>query len=75
MINELEYKEILPYREMILSFRKDGNYKGDALHLANRLRQKYGCGPPINFSCNGCKIEAMNDLYHLMVEYEKQNNL
>ena len=67
MISLEDYKLIIPHRVVILKCRQTGCYKGgDVLILADKLRQRYGCGPPINYACNGCKIEAMNDLYHLM---------
>jgi len=73
MITENEYAEILPHRKMILQFNQTGQYSGgDALHIANRLRQKYGIAAPINYGCDGCKVAAMNDLYEIMKEYESK---
>ena len=75
MITREEYLEILPHKDAILKFRQSGNYKGgDALFIADKLRQRYHIAPPINFGCDGCKVQAMNDLYNLMVEYEKNTN-
>lgn len=77
MITEAEYNEIKPHRDAIMLFRDKGQYKGgDALYIADRLRQRYSMAPPVNFGCDGCKVAAMNDLYHLMIEYEndKSNN-
>ena len=72
MITETEYNEIKPHREAIIDFHTNGNYKGgNALFIADKLRQKYGMAPPINFGCDGCKVSAMNDLYNLMIEYER----
>ena len=72
MINQSEYNEIKPHREDILLFNKTGQYRGgDALFIADKLRQRYGMSMPINFGCDGCKIAAMNDLYNLMVEFEQ----
>lgn len=76
MINSAEYQEILPHKEAIIKFNKTGQYSGgDALFIADKLRQRYRMGAPINYGCDGCKVAAMNDLYNLMVEYEQQNNI
>ena len=72
MITDSEYKEIEPHREDIVKFRNTGQYKGgNVLFVADKLRQRYGMAPPINFGCDGCKVAAMNDLYNLMIEYEQ----
>ena len=73
MINQFEYNEIKQHREDIISFNETGQYKGGgALFIADKLRQRYGMSAPINFGCDGCKIAAMNDLYNLMMEFERQ---
>ena len=72
MITESEYNEIKPHREAIIKFRQSGQYKGgDALFVVDKIRQRYGMAPPINYGCDGCKVAAMNDLYNLMIEYEQ----
>ena len=74
MITESEYDTIKPHRDAIIKFNQTGQYKGgDALFIADKLRQKYGMAAPINFGCDGCKIAAMNDLYGMMIEFEKEN--
>ncbi|OHB92408.1 MAG: hypothetical protein A2Z57_12060 [Planctomycetes bacterium RIFCSPHIGHO2_12_39_6] len=76
MITESEYNEIKPHRDNIVLFHTNGQYKGgEALHVANKLIQRYSMGSPVNFGCDGCKIAAMNDLYNLMIEYETANGI
>lgn len=76
MINAGEYEEIKPHRNAILLFREKGKYSGgDALYIADKLRQRYGMAAPINYGCDGCKVNAMNDLYELMIEFEKNNGI
>lgn len=76
MITTIEYEEIKLHRADIIIFNKTGKYKGgNVIHVANRLRQKYAMAPPINFGCDACKSAAMNDLYNIMVEYERENKI
>lgn len=75
MITAFDYEEIKPHRDAIILFNLTGQYSGgDALYIADKLRQRYGMGGPINYGCDGCRITAMNDLYNLMIEFEQHNN-
>lgn len=71
MLLEAEYNSILPHRADIVKFQQTKNLRNpDILNIANRIQQRLGMGA-INFSCSGCKIQAMNDLYGMMVMYEE----
>lgn len=70
MITEAEYNEILPHKADIEKFRRTGNCNGDALPIADRIRQRMGMSP-VCYHCTSSKAEAMNDIYNLMVEYEQ----
>ena len=75
MITDEEYKDIEPHRKDLIIFNETGQYKGgDALRISDMLRQRYGMAAPINYSCDGCKISAMNDLYAMMMEYENTHH-
>lgn len=71
MITESEYQQILPHREDIIKFQKTKSLTNQTiLTIANVIQQRRGMGA-INFGCDGCKIQAMKDLYGMMVMYEE----
>ena len=67
MLSEAQYKLLEPHRADIMS--KSMNRAGSYMIVANTIKQQMGMGE-ICFACDGSKIEAMNDMYNLMVEYE-----
>jgi hypothetical protein len=70
MLSEAEYKELLPHREAILSRNV---HRGSAyLVIADKIRQRNGMGQ-ICFSCDGSKVEAVNDIWAMFTEYERTN--
>lgn len=71
MLNSEEYNLLLPFKEGIFNFAKklSGSYKGNALPIVDTILQKRG-NAPLCYSCDGNKIEAINDIYNMMVEFE-----
>ena len=70
MLTEEEYNELKPHRDKILLFEQTQNYKGDAMHIIDRIRQRLW-GFKICFDCSGSKVSAINDAISLIKNYEE----
>lgn len=73
MISEDEYYQLLPHKEDIIKFQTNKSLRNpNILTIANKIFQRHGMGS-INFGCDSCKIQAMTDIWNMMVEYEQAN--
>lgn len=74
MLTEAEYNELLPHREDIMQFEKTQKFKGNSLHIIDRIRQRINpLIGPICFSCSGSKANALLDAINLIKQYEENN--
>jgi len=73
MLSLEEYEKLLPHREEILRWKETGNYKGSGMSLIDRLRQSRGYRA-ICYACMGDKIEALKNVYDMILEYEKEKD-
>lgn len=73
MLSSEEYNVLQPYHESIKRFAKKESVvfeaHGSAWPYIEAILKNHG-GRPIDYSCEGCKIGAINDIYNLIVEYE-----
>ena len=70
MLTEQEYNEIKPHRDKIFAFELTQSYKGGAMHIIDRIRQRLNYGA-ICFDCSGSKANALNDAITLIRLYEE----
>lgn len=70
MLSDAEYESLRPHRDKIMAFATTHNYKGDAMHIIDKIRQARGWGS-ICFECTGSKANALNDAISLIQEYEE----
>lgn len=71
MLTESEYQQVLPHRDDIIKFQQTKSLSNPhILNIANKIQQSKGMGA-INFGCDGCKIQAMKDIYGMMIMYEE----
>jgi hypothetical protein len=73
MLSSEEYEKLLPHREEIFRWKETGNYKGSGMTLIDRIRQGRGYRA-ICYACMGDKIEALKDVYQMIIEYEKEKS-
>lgn len=71
MITEAQYSLILPHKEDIIKFQKTKvNRNHDLMIITDKIRQQHRMGV-INYGCEGCKIQAINDMWNMIIEYEE----
>ena len=70
MLTETEYNKLKEYREAIFAFKENNKYNAGGFEVFNEIRQRHN-RPPMCFTCNASKIEALSDMYHFIIEYEQ----
>lgn len=71
MISASEYKDIEPHREDIRKFQSTKRMRNhQAVVLTDKIRQRHGMGA-INYVCEGCKIQALIEIWNMIIEYEQ----
>jgi hypothetical protein len=70
MLNEEQYKLILPYRDALLLFEKQGEWLGGegAYNVHRQIT-----GQQTNMSCNSCKGRTIVELLMVLKQYEERN--
>ena len=59
----------MPFRDEIVNFDTESNYRGNALQTINEIKQQLGMGT-VCFNCDGSKIQSMIDAKWWILNYE-----
>ena len=70
ILSDSEYEELKPFRDEIVGFESNRNYKGNALNIINTIRQRHGYSA-LCFNCDGSKAAAMLDMAGWIISYEQ----
>ena len=70
MLSFEEYESLKFFRADIFNWKATGKFNGNGMQVIDVIRQKHGYRP-MNYGCDGCKLEALTDAYNFIVEYEQ----
>lgn len=70
MLTKEQYESILPHKEVLMLFKKSGQWiGGEAIYSIHKsIFNQY-----INMSCNNCKAKAVTEILIALELYEKGN--
>ena len=74
MLSPDDYNNLLPHREEIMKWKTTHKYRGEGLQLIDAIRQRMGYAP-LCYTCDGNRIEAINDAIYLIEQYELENKI